>query len=120
MLIYTYTFLELQGAFILLIKIHTCPVEYCQFCDTPWPVVDALLRNKPVIKFVASDELKTCKIPVDTLTPIQHRCDQIMSSGNFTRVVFGKDPNTCKNHALGDFCPFNFCPSYCLTMYFYW
>ncbi len=78
---------------MLLFKIHTCPDPFCQFYE----VLDFLLMNERVIKFMDGDSYKASKLPVDTA-----QCDQIMGLGNFTREVFGIDPNVCKNHVLGE------------------
>ncbi len=47
-----------------------------------------LLQNERVIKYMNSDTFKDAKIPVDTA-----HCDNILGFSNFTRAVFGMDPN---------------------------
>ncbi len=81
---------------MLIIKIHTCPDPFCKFCE----ILDFLLLNERVIKFMDGDSFKASKMPVDMA-----QCDQIMGFGNFsyfTREVFGIDPNVFMNHVLGD------------------
>jgi hypothetical protein len=79
---------------MLVNDIHTCPDPECALCN----IYDELMRNERVKKFFDSKEFTEArKFPVDAA-----HTDQIMGWGNFTREVLGIDPNTCKNHLLGD------------------
>ncbi len=93
-LTYTGTFIELQEAVMLVNNIRTYPDPDCAFCNT----FDEHMRNERVKKFCTSKEFtEERKLPDDTA-----QCDQITGWCNFTRKVLGIDPNTCKNHLLGD------------------
>ena len=89
---YTGTFLELQEAALLVNDIHTCSQADCEFCNC----LDELLSQERVVKFLEGDFFKAGKLPIDTA-----QCDNFHGFGNFTREVFGWDPNICKNHLLG-------------------
>ena len=91
---YTFTFLELQEAVMLLFDIHVCSDPGCEFCVH----LEYLMHNPLVIKFKTEESFLNGKIPVDTA-----QCDNHLGFGNFTREVFDKDPNVCKWHALGKY-----------------
>ena len=91
---YTGTFKELQEASLLLFGINACSSPDCKCCARLYELLD----DERVKKYVASDDFKDQKIPVDTA-----QCDQIQGFGNFTREVLGIDPNVCNTlaHLLG-------------------
>ncbi len=77
-----------------LTRVKYCDDADCACCSN----FKELMQNTRDKEYLRSKIFKDHKLPVDSA-----QCDSIVGFGNFTREVFGMNPNQCKNHLLGEF-----------------
>ncbi len=75
-----------------LCKVRPCRNADCECCIR----IRELLAEKNVVDYIASNEFKGQKLPVQTVM-----CDNFQGFSNFCRAEFGIDHILCKPHAIG-------------------
>ncbi len=75
-----------------LCKVQPCGTADCECCTR----IRELLGEKNIVDYIASDEFKEQKLPVQTAMS-----DNFQGFCNFCRAEFGIDPILCKPHATG-------------------
>jgi hypothetical protein len=90
--IYKLSYDDLRKAVNHLCKIQQCGSADCEYCIR----IRELLSEKNIVDYIASNEFKQQKMPVQT-----SMSDNFQGFSNFCRAEFGIDPILCKPHATG-------------------